>query len=655
MQESSVYDAFADLYDECCASIETRTNRRIKKAMIMQQQDPKDSRIGRVVAGYRLLELAGAGGTGRVYKAVNESGDVVAVKVIDCHQYTEASLAAWRREARLVERISHPNLIKVFAADQTSDFDYCIYEWAENGSLADLIRGDQLPIDRVVEFAAKVALGCEALHASRILHRDIKPSNVLLDGRGEIKLADFGAARVAGETIISDSVGCIGTPGYMSPEQLGLIDAPVAEATDVFAIGALMYAMLTGKGPFSGGSTIEVIARSARGEFDRPSLLRPIPEPLERICLKCLEQLPSNRYPSVTKLYQDLQNFREGREVQASPTCLTNHARHSKRSLNKVLSGATLAAALVIVALAVVWRATIDNKGANVAEATSTDLDQSPWESPIESEVDEQVALDRIAELGGSVKRRDDLVVAVDLNKSSVADEDLKLLGAFTKLDAVLLEQTRVSIAGIRSLPDNIRRLDLGGTLIGNEDFDLLADRIKLTSVSFLASPLTDLGVERLCKNRQLMELTLQSELVTDRAIDAIAACEQLESLVLNGCTALTSGGIAKLSRCSKLRYLHVGQTGVDDAALAQLCTNCALKELGLCVCQKVSDQTMEILLTCPTLEDIFVDGTSVSTAGLLKLAALPNLRRIVARGNNVDLSRLELKFNDHVAFVTHW
>ena len=92
-------------------------------------------------------------------------------------------------------------------------------------------------------------------------------------------------------------------------------------------------------------------------------------------------------------------------------------------------------------------------------------------------------------------------------------------------------------------------------------------------------------------------------------------ACEQLESLVLNGCTALTSGGIAKLARCSKLRYLHVGQTGVDDAALALLCANCELKELGLCACQQVSDQTMEIMLTCPTLEDIFVDGTSVSTA----------------------------------------
>ena len=140
--------------------------------MIMQQQDPKDSTESAeklpAIAYWNLrapVELAA------FYKAVNEVGKVVAVKVIDCHQYTELSLAAWRREARLVERMSHPNLIKVFAADRTGDFDYCIYEWAENGSLADLIRGDQLPIDRVVEFAAK---GCSRLR-STACQRDFAP------------------------------------------------------------------------------------------------------------------------------------------------------------------------------------------------------------------------------------------------------------------------------------------------------------------------------------------------------------------------------------------------------------------------------------------------------------------------------------------------
>lgn len=620
----------------------------------MQNHDPRDPLLGCDVGGYRLEQLAGAGGTGRVYRAVNESGEVVAIKVLACNQFSEANLSAWRREARLVGRIEHPHLIRVHAADRTNSFEYCIYEWAAKGSLADLMRSRQLPATEAAEIVSKVALGCAGLHANRILHRDIKPSNVLIDANDEIKLADFGAARAQDETVISDSVGCIGTPGYMSPEQLGLIAVPVGETTDVYALGALMYALLVGKGPFSGGSTIEIIARSARGQFDRPSVLREIPESLERICLKCLQRQPSDRYPSVDALYVDLKNFREGRSVSARPLFDTSS---QKRSWNHVtaLASAAVVFAAVFVSLFLFAFSPDRFKEPNTPSEGELQTTSFVGSQLREQEFTEQQALDRIAQLGGVVKRRDDLVVAIDLSGSAVADEDLKYLTVFTQLDAVMLEQTGVSIVGVKILPESIRRLDLGGTLVGDDDCDQLADRAKLTSVSFLASPLTDHGVERLCKNRALVELTLQSPSITDKAMDSIAACGSLESLVLNGCSGITAEGIVKLARCEKLKYLHVGETGVDDQALAILLSHCELKELGLCSSAAVSDRTMDVLASCKTLEDIFVDGSSVATSGLLKLTDLPKLRRVVARGNNVDLARLERNFGSHVSVVTRW
>ncbi len=613
----------------------------------MQYQDQEDHLLGRELGGYRLTEAAGEGGTGRVYKATDGTGAFVAVKVLMRNQFSEASLSAWRREARLVGRIEHANLIKVLAADRTNEFDYCIYEWAEHGSLADLIRSRTLPPIEIAEIVSKVALGCAALHDRRILHRDIKPSNVLVDARGEIKLADFGAARAVDETLISDSVGCIGTPGYMSPEQLGLIDAPVGEATDVYALGVVLYSMLAGRGPFAGGSTIEVIAKSARGMFEKPSVFRSIPEPLERICLKCLERDPSDRYPSVTALYDDLRNFRDGKVVQARAVRLPQRSVFRFRRQTAAVALCFGAALLAMV----LWPRTSELKQETVANGPTIAPD-SPWFS---TQFDEQQALDKIEQLGGIIKTREVQVVAVNLNNTPVVDDDLRYLTAFTQLDAVLLEMTNISIAGVQQLPENIRRLDLGGTLIRDEDCGYLADRTKLTSISFGGSPISDYGVGQLCKNKQLVELTLQEASITDAALDYIANCDQLESLVLNRCTELTARAIEKLAKCHKLKYLHLGQTGVDDRALAKILENCDLIEIGLCECPGISDSTMDTILLCESLEEIYLDGSAVSTTGLAKLNKLPKIRRILARGNNIDVTSLEVKFGNRVAFVTNW
>ncbi len=613
----------------------------------MQYHDQDDHLLGRTFGGYRLTDAAGEGGTGRVYRATNDSGVLVAVKVLMRNQFSEASLSAWRREARLVGRVEHANLIKVLAADRTKEFDYCIYEWAEQGSLADLIRRRTLPPIEIAEIVSKVALGCAALHDRRILHRDIKPSNVLVDARGEIKLADFGAARAVDETLISDSIGCIGTPGYMSPEQLGLIDAPVGEATDIYALGVVLYSMLAGKGPFAGGSTIEVIAKSARGMFEKPSVFRSTPEPLERICLKCLERDPSDRYPSVTALYEDLRNFREGKAVQAQAAFLS---LRSVFRFRRQIAAVGLCCGLVMLAVTL-WPRITTQKPEPVAHGSVIAPD-SPWFS---TQFDEQQAIDKIEQLAGIIKTREGQVVAVNLNTTPVVDDDLRYLTAFTQLDAVLLEMTNVSIKGVQHLPENIRRLDLGGTLIRDEDCHYLADRKKLTSISFGGSPISDCGVAELCKNKHLVELTLQETLITDAALDYIVACEQLESLVLNRCTELTARAIEKLAACHKLKYLHIGQTGVDERALAKILENCALIEIGLCDCPGISDSTMETILMCESLEEIYLDGSAVSTAGLAKLNKLPKIRRILARGNNIDVTSLEIKFGNRVAFVTKW
>lgn len=278
-----------------------------------------DELEGTRVGSYLLIELVGRGASGRVYQARHETTQQsVAVKVMSRRSVTEEHLKTWRREARLAGKVDSAHVIRILDADCDGGYEYCVFEWMAGGTLLDKLRQKQLDARLAARYALGVARGCQALHSNQILHRDIKPSNILLDEKGEVKLADFGIARSLDETVSLASNEIIGTLGYVSPEQLGVIDADTAETSDVYGIGAVLYASLVGRAPYTGSDQQELLSNATRGEIVPPTLFRRIPRDLETICLKCLERLPSQRYRSAAEVAEDLCLFLEGLPIQAT-------------------------------------------------------------------------------------------------------------------------------------------------------------------------------------------------------------------------------------------------------------------------------------------------------------------------------------------------
>jgi predicted Ser/Thr protein kinase len=241
---------------------------------------------------YRLIALLGRGGMGEVYRADDLSlGQPVALKFLPEANTDEYTLERFRNEVRIARRISHPNVCRVYDIGQTEDRVFLSMEYVDGEDLSSLLRRiGRLPSDKALEIARKICAGLAAAHDKGVLHRDLKPANIMLDGRGEVLVMDFGLAGIAHE--IEDVRS--GTPAYMAPEQLA--GKEVTVRSDIYSLGLVLYELFTGKPAFD-GKTLEEIVRVRRDSTPhRPSTLVRDMDPLvERAILHCLEADPENR------------------------------------------------------------------------------------------------------------------------------------------------------------------------------------------------------------------------------------------------------------------------------------------------------------------------------------------------------------------------
>jgi serine/threonine protein kinase len=283
------------------------------------------------VPGYDILGELGRGGMGVVYRARQQDLDrLVALKMILAGAYAgSAERERFRAEALAVARLQHPNVVQVFAVGEHAGRPFLALELVQGGSLAGRLRGGPLPPRQAAALAERLARAVQAAHEAGVIHRDLKPANILLTADGQPKVTDFGLAKRLDEQTAATPTGAIlGTPAYMAPEQAGGQRGKVGPAADVWALGAILYELLTGRPPFQAATPLDTVLRVLN---DNPVPPRQIqsqtPRELETICLKCLGKEPRQRYGSARDLADDLRRFLDSQPIQARPARTWERAR----------------------------------------------------------------------------------------------------------------------------------------------------------------------------------------------------------------------------------------------------------------------------------------------------------------------------------------
>jgi serine/threonine protein kinase len=341
--------------------------------------------IGRTVSHYRVLRTIGGGGMGIVYEAEDQRlRRRVAVKFLpDDTEVTQSQLLRFRREAQAASALNHPHICTIYDVGEHEGRPFLVMENLEGKTLADVLRDGPLRTERVLEYGADLADALAAAHAAGIIHRDVKPANIFVTARGDVKLLDFGLARLesveqppAGPDAPTEKMSpeltipgtTVGTLAYMSPEQA--LGDRVDARSDIFSLGAVLFEMATGRAAFRGATRSALIDSLLHERVPAPSQLQPsLPAALDPVILSALERDRTLRVQSAAELRASLLRLRrdtssEGTEYSRSPA---PHKTSNRARIGAVIALFVLAAAVVYLA----WRRNDAPVPAQVASVSS--------------------------------------------------------------------------------------------------------------------------------------------------------------------------------------------------------------------------------------------------------------------------------------------
>jgi tetratricopeptide (TPR) repeat protein len=322
----------------------------------------EDGSASGLLGDFRILRELGRGGMGVVYEAhQNRLDRRVALKVVLAGRFAPADdLRRFRIEAEAAAQLDHPNIVPIYEVGEHAGLPYFSMKLLEGGSLADRLTTYRDNPRSAAALVATIARAIHHAHLRGILHRDLKPSNILLDEAGQPYVTDFGLAKRQGDGGDSTCTGAVlGSPPYMAPEQTSGKRAAITTATDVYGLGAVLYALLTGGPPFRADSAIETMEQVKTREPEPPRRLNPsVDRDLQAVCLKCLEKDPARRYASAEMLADDLERWQHGEPIEAIPPSAWYRARKFARRNRAALATMALISLVLIAGTAVsAWQA----------------------------------------------------------------------------------------------------------------------------------------------------------------------------------------------------------------------------------------------------------------------------------------------------------
>jgi tetratricopeptide (TPR) repeat protein/tRNA A-37 threonylcarbamoyl transferase component Bud32 len=408
--------------------------------------------------GYEVMGELGRGGMGVVYEARHQAlGRHVALKMLRYDDDGEVARSRFRREAEAVARLQHPNVVQIFEVGEHERRPYLALEFVEGGSLAQRIAGRPEPTRAAALLVAVLARAIDHAHKQGIVHRDLKPANVLLTRDGTPKITDFGLARHLDSSVDQTKSGTIvGTASYMAPEQASGKANQAGPAADVYALGAILYELLTGRPPFQAETPMAIVLQVLHVEPVPPRRLQPgIPRDLETICLKCLQKDARKRYASAQDLAEDLQRFLGGTPIQARPTPSWERAwKWARREPKAAVLGALVVGVTIAAFAGITWqlqrteeqRQNAETQGQNAetqrlaaetARGKAVELARSEAEAKQEAEQNARAAVRNAAE---AVAQRDEARKVVDKFCTQVSESPEMKAKATEGLRTKLLE-----------------------------------------------------------------------------------------------------------------------------------------------------------------------------------------------------------------------
>lgn len=591
---------------------------------------------------YELRGLLGTGGMGNVYEGRDTVLDrIVAIKILKWHGESD-SVRRFHIEAKAAGRLQHRNSVSVLDFGQTENGDlYLIMEFLKGESLLDWLEANgPMPPHMVIPLFIRVCLGLSHAHEKGLVHRDIKPSNIFMAETSETgmqpKLVDFGVSRLTtDEQHITHTGVTVGSPNYVSPEQAR--GQTVDARSDIYSTGCTMFEALTGQTPFQSDQAVTAVLKHLSEE---PPLLSDVcdayeyPEELESIIAKCLAKDPADRFQTAeelrTALLKTISEIDSDTDSNLLEKNESEESAHAHQTITSVPRWLVVSAGILLVGL-VAWlsvRIALRDQQEVITHITRDDYGTTGLGRAEQEKKDKTTArLDSVADGAiQTVRNRHDLV---DVSETSTALEILPTfehrylykLQEFKNLEILIASRSSFDDKGLEAI-SKIPNLEVL-VLSGNEN-------------------ITDEGLKSLSRLSKLRFLNLDKTNISNTGLSYLLQNKALATLTVVKCKRVGDPGMQFLKQLPALKRLNVGETSITDAGVEQIIDSGKIEHLSVANCL-ITDRGLDSIMQCSSIKKLFLDNCKrISIAGIKKVSAMPNLKRLCLKGTKVNDDAVE-------------